>query len=93
MAQQPVVVQINAVEPFWQFYKGGIVTEPCSAQHTHAALLVGYGVENGVPYWKIKNCWGSDWGEGGYIRLGRGPQFGDAGQCGLQLKARYPVME
>lgn len=40
----------------------------------HAAILVGYGVDrqSNVSYWLIRNSWGRDWGEGGYIRIERG---------------------
>merc|ERR1739848_125572 len=73
-----VVTGVAAAGPFSQ-YKGGIFAGCSSnAQTDHAVTVVGYGTENGVDYWLIKNSWGSSWGEKGYIRLKRGVKM-----CGV----------
>jgi len=38
----------------------------------HEVSLVGFGEENGVPYWLIRNSWGTHWGLGGFMKLIRG---------------------
>merc|ERR1719411_2093808 len=73
-----VVTGVAAAGPFSQ-YKGGIFSGcSSSAQPDHAVAVVGYGTENGVDYWLVKNSWGSSWGEKGYIRVKRGVKM-----CGI----------
>jgi cathepsin F len=74
----PLTIGINA-NPMQDYIRGIDDPSRCSALNlNHAVLIVGYGTENGVDYWTIKNSWGTLWGEQGYYRIVRGS---DA--CGL----------
>lgn len=66
-----------------QFYKSGIITnfQNCSASN-HAVAIVGYGTEGGVDFLKVRNSYGTQFGEDGYFRIAR--QAGQAAPgCGL----------
>ena len=39
---------------------------------------MGFGTEDGVDYWRVKNSFGSQWGEEGYVRIVR-----DKLMCGI----------
>lgn len=69
----PLVVAVEAKSEPFRHYVGGILREDqCGKTIGHTMTLVGYGVENGVEYWRVKNSWGVKWGERGYIRLHKG---------------------
>ncbi len=87
----PVSVAIEADQSSFQSYSGGVLTSACGSSLDHGVLVVGYGTDNGQKYWKIKNSWGSTWGEEGYIRISRGNNDNDgAGQCGVLSQPSYP---
>lgn len=91
VSKQPISVAIEADQSSFQFYSSGVLTADCGSQLDHGVLLVGYGDLNGIPYWRIKNSWGSDWGDQGYILLAKNistPQ----GQCGILSMPSFPVM-
>lgn len=56
----------------WDYYIGGIMTACISGALDHAALVVGFDSDNSPPYWIVKNSWGANWGEQGYIRIKMG---------------------
>lgn len=87
----PVSIAVDAV--WWQFYFGGVYSGLCGTSLDHGVLAVGYGVtDGGKKYWKIKNSWGSGWGENGYIRVVRTDKDDDVGKCGVAKAASYPVL-
>jgi C1A family cysteine protease len=89
---QPVSVAIEADQTSFQFYSSGVLTASCGNNLDHGVLAVGYGTLNGVDYWKIKNSWGANWGQNGYILLARNVKS-TSGQCGLATEPSYPVLK
>jgi len=88
---QPVSVAIEADQAAFQLYKSGVFTGTCGSNLDHGVLLVGYGSDAGVDYWKVKNSWGTGWGESGYIRLQRG-KAQTCDQCGILCQGSYPLL-
>jgi KDEL-tailed cysteine endopeptidase len=85
--KQPVSVAVQADASPFRSYKSGVLTgTACGTKINHAVLAVGYET-SGTPYYKVKNSWGTSWGEKGYVRIGI---TDGAGVCGIQKDSSYP---
>ncbi|KAF8404976.1 hypothetical protein HHK36_009871 [Tetracentron sinense] len=90
VANQPVSVAIEGGGRAFQLYLSGVFTGRCTTALDHGVTAVGYGTENGVDYWIVRNSWGGSWGEDGYIRMER--NIGTAsGKCGIAIEPSYPI--
>jgi len=63
----PVAIAVNANDNFMD-YASGIFNEAVDTSPNHAVVAVGYA----PTFFYVRNSWGSNWGDGGYISLARG---------------------
>jgi cathepsin L len=83
-----VSIAIDASSIWFQLYFGGIydVSGCSSTELDHAVGLIGYGTDDGTPYWLVRNSWGDYWGESGYIRMIRNKN----NECGIATDTIIP---
>merc|ERR1712127_1156524 len=88
----PVSIAIQANQKSFQLYHGGVLRQgsglfnSCGQRLDHGVAVVGYGTDSGVDYWKVRNSWGSSWGEAGYIRIEKSSK----NTCGVLSQPSYP---
>eukprot|EP01064_Diplonema_japonicum_P036750 TRINITY_DN836_c3_g2_i1.p1 TRINITY_DN836_c3_g2~~TRINITY_DN836_c3_g2_i1.p1 ORF type:complete len:379 (+),score=112.54 TRINITY_DN836_c3_g2_i1:51-1139(+) len=74
-------IAISAAAEPWQLYEGGVFSKNCGYDMDHGIQLVGYGTDGSEMYWIVRNSWGPNWGESGYIRIRR---YGEGKEpCGM----------
>ncbi|XP_011495433.1 PREDICTED: cathepsin O-like isoform X2 [Ceratosolen solmsi marchali] len=75
----PVAAAVNALS--WQNYLGGIIQFHCDgsfANLNHAVQIVGYDKTAEIPYYIVRNSWGSSFGDKGYLYIAIGNNL-----CGI----------
>uniref|UniRef100_A0A7S3K3B7 Peptidase C1A papain C-terminal domain-containing protein n=1 Tax=Aureoumbra lagunensis TaxID=44058 RepID=A0A7S3K3B7_9STRA len=85
----PLSICVNSGEDQtgdWAKYTSGIASGNCKAKAhliDHCVQLVGVDTTASEPFWKVRNSWGSSWGEDGFIRL----PFGQDNYCCVACEA------
>lgn len=73
----PVSVCVDAAN--WQLYNGGIMTAgECGSEIDTCVQVTGWLTANGTLAWNVRNDWGDDWGNNGYIWVQMG-----SNACGI----------
>jgi len=92
VAQGPLAVSINANGRGFTQYKTGVYSgeADCQGGSNHAVVVCGYGTDSVTrkQYWMVKNSWGKDFGDNGYIKFELGKNV-----CGIEEEATYPLLD
>ena len=90
VTQGPLAIFLNIDHESFMRYASGVYFEPkCGNRTTHASLLVGYENEGDQAFWIVKNSFGSQWGEDGFIKIARNK----GNDCAVRKFGVFPVTE
>lgn len=88
----PLAIAIDATN--WEYYNGGIWKCNPADDVNHAVLLVGYTADG--KSWIVKNQWGADWGDNGYIYVsteqGKNCKIGAAVHMLFGINLQYAIL-
>lgn len=79
MTNGPVEAAFTVYADFLS-YKSGVYKHTTGDElGGHAIKILGWGVDNGTPYWIVANSWNADWGNKGFFNILRGSD-----ECGIE---------
>ena len=90
---RPMTTSFYVVNSFFD-YKSGVfnASTECSDLGSkgtnHAVLAVGYNLSAKTPFIKLKNSWGTGWGESGFFRISMKKVISQDGPCNLIKRDR-----
>ncbi|KAM3965941.1 cathepsin O-like [Aphomia sociella] len=81
----PLIAAVNA--KIWQYYVGGVIQQGCldnEGHLNHVVQIVGYDLTATLPHFIIRNSWGEDFGDKGYVKIAIGSNV-----CGIADEISY----
>lgn len=89
-ASHVVSVAIYVGGSFMSYKSGVYVDSTCNSKSAnHAVSVAGYGTLGSNNYWLVRNSWGTNWGDKGYIKMDRNKQ----NMCHISTYSHYPKVE
>ncbi|CAH0553863.1 unnamed protein product [Brassicogethes aeneus] len=79
LSNGPVEAAFKVYEDFYTYASGVYAHTKGNLVGAHAVKIIGWGRENGVPYWLVANSWDYLWGENGFFKILRGENH-----CGIE---------
>ena len=88
MKNGPVEAELTVYSDFFHYKSGVYQNLTNDLKGYHAVKILGWGVENGTPYWLCANSWNDEWGDHGYFKIRR-----DTNECDIMdnLNAGIPL--
>lgn len=87
----PVSICVDSSSYTFYSYTSGIYDEESCMKHifNHAMGVVGYGYDetSSRPYWIVRNSWGQNWGQDGYVKFLMGVDL-----CSIADYVTYPIL-
>lgn len=87
--KHPVIANVDATT--WQYFKEDkVYWGPPVPFHltNHTVLLVGCGIHNKTRYWIVRNSWGTNFVDGGHIKIVRGQNC-----FGIESEIWVPIID
>lgn len=79
MTYGSITVAFTVYEDFLH-YRSGVYKHTTGQElGGHAVKILGWGEENGQPYWTVANSWNQYWGDEGFFKIARG-----VNECGIE---------
>jgi len=75
----PVEAAFSVYQDFFSYKSGVYVHRTGGLEGGHAIKIIGWGNDNGTPYWIVANSWGTSWGINGYFWIKKG-----VNECGIE---------
>jgi len=91
VVQGPLSICVDASS--WQFYEGGVINSLCGIDLDHCVMITGFRDQvdwlgSKIPIWNVRNSWGADWGESGFVWVARGSDL-----CGVAEEVTVPLVK